>query len=708
MKRLSGILVIALIFAAAYPIMRVSAAKGPIMDQLSVKFYNSGAAAFTALQNNEVDIIDSPLTYDQYQIAKEDPNIVVAPNFEYTMYDLALNNNYTASGVPGAGGYRNMFNYTEFRQAVALLTDKDGLLANLPIRGWGTRIDTMIPRPTMNNWVNFDYCKYGPDGEWLDNYPWDYDPTAAAVLLDSAGFIQGTTPNPYYNSSLSWSAQNIRVYPIGHEKAGADLDPTVFCIRSDSPGRLQLGRNVIEAMRLIGLPVKPLESHGIGTQVMLQYNYHIYTSGWSTGRAPLLFYYIFNPIGIYPSGPNYYLVSDPEMTFLTELLYPNATSIAMSEDAAMECQQLEVEKVYNIPVYSSNSYYAYRKGICEVTATRGYGLTENLDIPLMEAYHTDYPAVYTLRFGTKWVYTINPLFSSWAGEYNIIDRMFTSYLTLNPYGPTVLGKSPAGGDMPWMAYDWELDHLGPDGNARVTLWFRDDITWHDGTPFTVDDLNYTIFLSQYYDDSWGHANMIRIVNFVKLGDYTCRLYFDSPTIYNLYFPLYDIVPEHIYSQIPLPDPSDPNFYTYGHHGYWPGRDDPYVNGTICANPDVVWTGTNMWKYIAGSFYEYDGQISFEAYDDFWMSFKAGEVDFDYKWLPGVVPAGGSYAIGLTDLVLFAKAYGTRGDGAVPKIEPGEPGAWNPGADLAGPSGVVGLTDLVTLANAYGDTWGQNP
>jgi ABC-type transport system substrate-binding protein len=262
-----------------------------------------------------------------------------------------------------------------------------------------------------------------------------------------------------------------------------------------------------------------------------------------------------------------------------------------------------------------------------------------------------------------------------------------------------------------MAYDWELDRLGLGGNARVTLFFKNDITWHDGTPFTVDDLNYTISLLQYYDDSWGYADMIRIVNFERISDNICRLHFDSPSIYNLYLPLYDIVPKHVYSQIPLPDPSDPNFYIYGHHGYWPGRDDPYVNGTICAGPDVMWTGTNMWRYMPGSLSEGSGGgIEFEAYDSFWMSFRVGEVDFAYRWNGGAAPQGGSYTIGLTDLVLFAWAYATRGDGSVPMIEPGlwSPGVWNPGADLAGPSGVVGLTDLVVLANAYGDTWGQNP
>jgi hypothetical protein len=53
---------------------------------------------------------------------------------------------------------------------------------------------------------------------------------------------------------------------------------------------------------------------------------------------------------------------------------------------------------------------------------------------------------------------------------------------------------------------------------------------------------------------------------------------------------------------------------------------------------------------------------------------------------------GNFAVQLVDLVILAKAYGSR---------PGEP-PWNPNADLDD-NGIVGLTDLVALAKNYGQT-----
>ncbi len=51
-----------------------------------------------------------------------------------------------------------------------------------------------------------------------------YDPMLAVELLDAAGFVQGTKPNPDYNAGLPWSAQYIRIDPI----SGLHLDDMTY------------------------------------------------------------------------------------------------------------------------------------------------------------------------------------------------------------------------------------------------------------------------------------------------------------------------------------------------------------------------------------------------------------------------------------------------------------------------------------------------
>lgn len=697
-------IVVALAMLLAMSIPAYAAGPGPVMPKLQFKFYSGQSALYTALKSGDIDMMAWPLTYDQAQDAMADPNIVVAPYYDLGDYELAINNNLTCALYPE---WRSPTSYVEFRQAIALCVDKDGLISGTALKGYATRLDTHVIVPIANAWVNWDVSKYGPNGELLDNYPWDYDPAAAAAKLDAAGFVQGTTPNPNYDSGVSWSSPYLRVYPAGHEKAGQDLDPLKVYIRNDHEPRKQLGDQVVRDLQLLGIPcdVTYGKSSVCYTPVYVQSKYHLYTAGWSLGRFPLSMYSFYNPVGIYPGGPNFYLINDPDVTPWTEQLYPQATSIEMSKEAAYWCQYYMVQKAYLVPVYAAKSYYAYRKGTLGVTATYGYGLTTGLDWAFLQCLHQDYPAVDTISYGTlNPPIAINPLFSSWLWDYEVIDRIFTGYMTGNPYRLDAgkVGTSATAGDTPWMAKDWAYEVDSITGNAIVTVYFRNDIYWHDGVKFTVADFNETIYLGKYYDDSWGYSDFIHVVNTEIVDANTIKIYFDMPTFWSIYTCNYGMLPKHIYgfdSGKHHPLPTDPDFYDVGPHGEWPWADDPI---TPVTDPAEVWVGTNMWKYVPGTYVGgTGGGILLEAWDNFWLgAYKPGDLDFVYSWTEKC------YKIGLGDLTMMAYAYGTRGDSYVTFKLPGQKGAWNPGADLATPSGVVGLADLVTLAKNYGKSWGS--
>jgi len=72
--------------------------------------------------------------------------------------------------------------------------------------------------------------------------------------------------------------------------------------------------------------------------------------------------------------------------------------------------------------------------------------------------------------------------------------------------------------------------------------------------------------------------------------------------------------------------------------------------------------------------------------------KTGTDDAFGGWVLVTIPGdlNGGFTVGLLDLVILARAYGSK---------PGAPN-WNPNADIEG-SGVVGLADLVILAQHYG-------
>jgi len=674
-----------------------ASAGGPRFQELLIKYYGSVGAVWDALKAGEIDIMNWPITYAQYQEAITDPNIIVAPYNEFGMYEIDFNSNYTSLYDPGAG--RNPLNYTKFRQALAFCVDKEWLMRDI-VKGFGTRIDTPVSRPLHNTpWVNFDYCKWGPNGEDLGNYPYEYDPAMAAQLLDEAGFVQGTTPNPNYDASKPWSARYIRTYPQGHERAGEDLRPLKVYIRSDHEPRKQAGEALVDHMKKLGIPVDVTEgpSSVCAPPVMAEWKFHIYTGGWSMGRFPLHFYALYTPIGIFEWGPNCDLIQDSELTYWAELEYPKAPDLETAIRAAHECQRILVEKCYGVWLYTAGGYIAYRKGLLGMLNTRGYGFSTNIDLALLNVYHEDpnkKQVIWGLNQPPRGV--LNPLFAQWLYEYEVIDRIFSGFgmLTFNPYDPVKPGKSPSASDMPWYAVDWKVT-VDDEGLDHVHIWIRPDIKWHDGQPFTVRDINYTIYLILSYEDAWAYPDLYGMINRTIIhNDYYIEVVMTGHSYWNVYVPGVVPLPEHIYSQI------------QDHHGKWPGKGEGFT-------PEQVFVGIGEWKFKDHARDPLTGDLTLapgawcllEKFNDFWMElgYSTGnvykcDVDFLYFFNAGNPPQGGSYKIGLPDLVKVALAYGSSATG-VPSAN------WEPGCDIAAPSGAVGLADLVQVALAYGQTWG---
>jgi len=503
-------------------------------------------------------------------------------------------------------------------------------------------------------------------------------------------------------------------------------------------------------MEFIGLAVAPnvAPSGTLAPIFQNTRNFDYYTSGWSLGSIPLLFYSLATPMGIYPYGPNSYMIDDWNLTNHAIMEYPNATTPAQAKAEALIIQDIEVRNAMFVPLYASRSYVGYKTGTLGAIDTRGYGMSSNLDLNFMNIKAAGFqPGPPQVNNVTKYGVLnppemINPVFSSWLWDYTVVDRIFTTGIQISPYNPTSLGKSPAGRELPWMAYDWKLEFYNSTGNyptytpntgqnANVTYWFRHDITWHDGVPFTVADFNYTIFLGAKYGDSWSWSDMIHAVDPVTLAprltawdSYTCSVLFDFPSVFAVSTPMYDMVPMHIYKYIAIPAGAEGGTSTSGHHGYWPGdaaiaseisvsqpdNPNPFTNTTLHDGDGgrFTWIGTNMWKYRPGSHVpDLGGGITLDAYPSFWMRLRQGELVFRYVWNSPTPPSSGQYTIGLTDLVMLAQAYGTNGTGWPVPFALGGTGVWESGCDLAPPVG-VGLTDLVTLAQAYQQTWGNNP
>src|SRR5690606_1390044 len=60
---------------------------------------------------------------------------------------------------------------------------------------------------------------------------------------------------------------------------------------------------------------------------------------------------------------------------------------------------------------------------------------------------------------------------------------------------------------PWLAESWEINA----GGQEIRFWLRQDVRWHDGTPFTAEDVVFS-FLAYRDDYDTGVRNLFTLLD----------------------------------------------------------------------------------------------------------------------------------------------------------------------------------------------------
>jgi len=135
---------------------------------------------------------------------------------------------------------------------------------------------------------------------------------------------------------------------------------------------------------------------------------------------------------------------------------------------------------------------------------------------------------------------------------------------------------------------WESD---PE-KIEWTLHLRKDVTWHDGEPFTADDI---IFGQNYYGDEniafgWIHLDEFP-AKWEKIDDYTVKVTHEepNPNFLSYLYAFYWLIPEHYFADVPA---AEFDTCEKGQH--------PLGNGPF--------------KFVE---YEQGENITFEAYEEFY-------------------------------------------------------------------------------------------
>jgi hypothetical protein len=479
----------------------------PREDDLTISYYSTIEAAYTALVAGEVDLIGrmgySPslfptghldsggfITGNQYDNAVSNPNLVVAPVRAFNMYQLDLNNNYT---IPDYPGIQSPMSYFQMRQAIAYLTDKNYIVSVI-CGGFAERIDEPLPA-RLSAWGN--------PGSWYPNYVYEYDPNAAKTLLDTT-FAEGTTFNPYYDPAFPSSAQYIRTYPAGNVLAGQDLDPLVVCVRIDDSHRLQAGRLVYGNMRKLGIPVNAIEGTSISLhdRVMGQHNYHLYTGASTTWKYPTHIYGLYHSSFTYPYGPNYITGVNslgtpnyPLLDFALSVQFFQAPTFAASVTGCSAAMSLFTTNCISIPLWSDASYNAYSNRLLGVVNMDGYGLFNSFTF--MNAYKVDGSPI---RIGLAHEPSqMNIIYTPYCYDYLTLDPI-TLYNCLEtpPYN---LAKDQGNFIRDWEKAAW-VDRWGGIKTKMVQAYRSDSSFVEPETGYQSPAMGATVNSSDVFFSAW--------------------------------------------------------------------------------------------------------------------------------------------------------------------------------------------------------------
>ena len=272
---------------------------GPFVDKVVYAYYAAQDAAILALQNGDVDFVLNPLGLQRGLAARVegDPNLSVLANnvngFRYLSFNVR----------------REPMKYIEFRQAVAVLIDKE-FVTNTILQGVAFPLYSFVPEANAA-WYFDDVPKWGlkEDGTPMTR---EERVNKAIELLEAAGFSWEGDKKP------AWDEENRYVTPSGallmpDGKPVPELD-----LLAPSPGydplRSTFAIWIERWCNEMGIPVKANLAgfNVIVPKIFTEQDFDMYILGWSLSIFPSYMRDFWHTEQAVPDGNNAGGYSNPE------------------------------------------------------------------------------------------------------------------------------------------------------------------------------------------------------------------------------------------------------------------------------------------------------------------------------------------------------------------------------------------------------------
>lgn len=661
----------------------VFAANGPKTADMQIHIYLHPDLENADLEAGTLDINDWPLAkawIDDWALMPG--QLTLRDYVDLGMYEVDINNQRWPTGddehkfyTPGAA---KSVKSVLFRKAVACLLDRDKIVTEV-LKGYGYRLDVPVPPPQS---AYMDMPLYRSLG-----LIYDYNVTRAIEFLVAGGFVDT-------------DADGIRNDPI----YGGNLAPLKFYIRMDDPMRMRAGQMLAAELQAVGVPVNAIvtERTVCYNQVMVVYDYHLYTGGWSLSTIPDTYYDLYSSYTYF--GPNIgWSLNYPGFcnydfdALATEVKYP--ATVEDAQTAAKEAGKLFLEYCAIVPMWSAAAVKAYKTGWTGVVNNALFGIDNGYTF--MNMYKADDAKI---DWGFKSdIEQLNMISSEWLWDHNVLGLIYDSMIGTNPFNaaPTEFWLASA-----YVGTTWDASGVGGDPDATHQVWtIRSGVTWHDGSAFTRDDVKFTIdfMIACGPGVAWGFTSVEDVYD-VTLGpgadQLTVRMKHKSAWSYQ-WIGGTPIIKKGIWELIQDGAGktwTDSGFDFMRIRQYNPATEDVNSNAIV----DIIEDGTGPWVFASYVLGEY---VTLDAYTGFYFTQTYIEDRLKDMFHYGAGDADENGVVNIVDIGWITYAFGTSGNPADPPKTPPIPyNVYNSAADLD-QDGDVDIDDLNVAGRNYGSVMG---
>lgn len=531
--------------APLQPFLETFEKNGPYINEAIFGVYHGSDSQWAALVDGLIDVGNAPLTLDEradIEFNEWEVNqfwgIACSTHFDPFFVE-------EVEGPPGFNGFP--FNYVSLRRAVAIALDKYAI-AQTSFGESGVALDHIIPA-SYAAWHEPDLGMDYRDG----------DIQHAIEVLEAAGFIDFNLDG--YRDAPNATEVTLSLYYTPTELASKYTQHSEIATNTTL-----MAQTIQVTMEALGFRIN---LYPVSEQTLWAYT-HIGYRAYQMALIPLeiynrapefiqnLFYSFTIPVVDSPSDETL-LYSSNIMNFhntTIDTLIETMNTTTDYDDFQTLLSELQIAVAQNqplIPLCTRYQYTAQRTDRYERWFNQPGVGTANQWSLLQSRLKTGQPEKHpitdvggTMEIGLNDMpATLNPILATLPDTWLILDSIYSRLVRMNPL---------TGEPLPDLAQSWTIEPVG--NELRFVFNLQNNASWHDGEPFTADDVAFTY---NYTNDLPGPWPLLRPKPYIPISSIEVinNVTIAITTPLNGYFAIFDlsefvILPQHLWEGILQP------------------------------------------------------------------------------------------------------------------------------------------------------------